>query len=66
MHGEKVANPADKGMPPSIAICAPKDRTLSPAEIRLMVHEIDVGAKTKRQADRHELEQILEQIALGA
>ena len=41
MHGEKVANPADEVMPSSIAIFAPKDRALSPSEIRLMVHEMD-------------------------
>ena len=39
MHGEKVANPADEVSPSSIATFAPKDRALSPPEIRLMVHE---------------------------
>jgi hypothetical protein len=41
MHGEKVTNPADEVMPSFIATFAPKDRALSPAEIRLMVHEMD-------------------------
>jgi integrase len=41
MHGEKVANPADEVSPSSIATFAPKDRALSPAEIRLMVHEME-------------------------
>ncbi|MDO6681531.1 hypothetical protein Q4551_04470 [Oceanobacter sp. 5_MG-2023] len=41
MHGDKVANPADEVMPSSIATFAPKDRALSPSEIRLMVHEMD-------------------------
>lgn len=41
MHGEKVSNPADEVNPSSIATFAPKDRALSPAEIRLMIHEMD-------------------------
>lgn len=41
MHGEKVPNPAEEVSPSSIATFTPKDRALSPAEIRLMVHETD-------------------------
>lgn len=44
MHGEKVANPADEVSPSSIATFAPKDRALSPAEIRLMMHEMETVA----------------------
>ena len=36
LHGEKVANPADDVGPSSIATFVPKDRALSPTEIRLM------------------------------
>ena len=35
LHGEKVANPADDVGPSSIATFVPKDRSLSPTEIRL-------------------------------
>src|SRR5690606_39358217 len=44
MHGEKVANPADEVSPSSIATFAPKDRALSPTEIRLMMHEMETVA----------------------
>ncbi|HEY5208048.1 MAG TPA: integrase arm-type DNA-binding domain-containing protein [Stellaceae bacterium] len=37
LHGEKVANPADGVGPASIATFVPKDRSLSPTEIRVMV-----------------------------
>lgn len=37
LHGEKVANPADEVGPASIATFVPKDRSLSPAEIRVML-----------------------------
>src|SRR6201999_4547082 len=36
LHGEKVANPADEVGPSSIATFAPKDRSLSPSEIRVL------------------------------
>jgi integrase len=36
LHGEKVANPADEVGPSSIATFVPKDRALSPTEIRVM------------------------------
>lgn len=41
LHGEKVANPADDVGPASIATFAPKDRALSPAEIRVMLKELE-------------------------
>jgi len=41
LHGEKIANPADEVGPASIATFAPKDRVLSPAEIRLMLAELE-------------------------
>ena len=41
LHGEKVANPADDVGPASIATFVPKDRSLSPAEIRILFHEIE-------------------------
>src|SRR5271169_551952 len=37
LHGEKVANRADDVGPSSIATFAPKDRSLSPTEIRIML-----------------------------
>lgn len=37
LHGEKVANPADEVGPASIATFVPKDRSLSPAEIRVLL-----------------------------
>lgn len=36
LHGEKVANPADEVAPSSISTFVPKDRALSPTEIRVM------------------------------
>src|ERR1700733_2769466 len=36
LHGEKVANPADEVGPASIATFVPKDRSLSPSEIRVL------------------------------
>ena len=36
LHGEKVSNPADEVGPASIATFAPKDRSLSPSEIRVL------------------------------
>ena len=41
LHGEKVANPADEVGPASIATFVPKDRALSPAEIRIMLGQIE-------------------------
>ncbi|MGE3475807.1 MAG: tyrosine-type recombinase/integrase [Rhodospirillaceae bacterium] len=41
LHGEKVANPADEVGPASIATFVPKDRSLSPAEIRIMFGQIE-------------------------
>jgi len=41
LHGEKVANPADDVGPASIATFAPKDRALSPAEIRVMLKQLE-------------------------
>src|SRR5271169_4115458 len=37
LRGEKVANPADDMGPASIATFVPKDRSLSPTEIRIML-----------------------------
>ena len=42
LHGEKVANPADDVGPASIATFTPKDRALSPAEIRIMVRKSEL------------------------
>ncbi|SFJ71786.1 site-specific integrase [Bradyrhizobium sp. Gha] len=41
LHGEKVANPADEVGPASIATFVPKDRALSPAEIRIMLKQLE-------------------------
>ena len=41
LHGEKASNPADNVGPASIATFAPKDRALSPAEIRIMLHQLE-------------------------
>ncbi len=41
LHGEKVANPADEVGPASIATFVPKDRSLSPGEIRVLFQEIE-------------------------
>lgn len=41
LHGEKAANPADEVGPASIATFVPKDRSLSPAEIRVMLGQLD-------------------------
>jgi len=37
LHGEKIANPADDVWAASIATFVPKDRSLSPTEIRIML-----------------------------
>jgi integrase len=41
LHGEKVANPADEVGPASIATFVPKDRSLSPGEIRIMLRQLE-------------------------
>ena len=41
LHGEKVANPADEVRPASIATFVPKDRSLSPSEIRVMLKQLE-------------------------
>jgi integrase len=41
LHGEKVANPADEVGPASIATFVPKDRSLSPSEIRVLFRVIE-------------------------
>lgn len=41
LHGEKVSNPADEVGPASIATFVPKDRSLSPTEIRIMLQQLD-------------------------
>src|SRR3569623_1536706 len=41
LHGEKVANPADDVGPSSIATFGPKDRALSPSEIRIMLSQTE-------------------------
>ncbi len=41
LHGEKVPNPADEVGPASIATFVPKDRSLSPTEIRVMLKQLE-------------------------
>ena len=41
LHGEKVTNPADEVGPAAIARFAPRDRALSPAEIRIMLKQLE-------------------------
>lgn len=41
LHGEKVANPADEVGPSSIAHFVPRDRSLSPTEIRIVLRLLD-------------------------
>ncbi|SDD05331.1 Integrase [Bradyrhizobium brasilense] len=41
LNGEKVANPADEVGPASIATFVPKDRSLSPAEICIMLGQLE-------------------------
>src|SRR5258708_29863992 len=41
LHGEKVANPADEVGPASIANFVPRDRSLSPTEIRIMFGQLE-------------------------
>lgn len=44
LHGEKVPNPADEVGPASIATFVPKDRSLSPAEILVMLGQLEQSA----------------------
>lgn len=44
LHGEKVLNPADEVGPASIATFVPKDRSLSPGEIRIMLRLLEQAA----------------------
>lgn len=41
LHGAKVANPADEVRPAAIATLVPKDRSLSPTEIRIMLDQLE-------------------------
>jgi integrase len=41
LHGEKVTNPADDVGPSSIAHFVPRDRSLSPTEIRIMLKQLE-------------------------
>ena len=41
LHGEKIANPADEVGPASIATFVPRDRSLSPTEIRIMLKQLE-------------------------
>ena len=42
LHGERVANPADELGAASIATFIPRDRALSPVEVRLMHRQLDL------------------------
>jgi len=41
LHGERVPNPADEVGPAAIATFAPRDRALSPTEIRIMLKQLE-------------------------
>lgn len=41
LHGEKIANPAADVGPASIATFTPKDRALTPTEIRVMLKQLE-------------------------
>ena len=41
LHGERIANPADDVGPASIAAFVPKDRSLSPTKIRIMLKQLE-------------------------
>lgn len=41
LHGEKITNPADEVGPASIATFVPKDRSLSPSEIRVLFRVLE-------------------------
>lgn len=47
LHGEKVANPADEVGPASIATFVPKDRSLSPAEMRPCRERRSTGSRRR-------------------
>ena len=42
LHGERVSNPADEVGPSSVATFTPRDRSLSPAEIRVLLKVLDL------------------------
>lgn len=42
LHGERVKNPADEVGPSSVATFTPRDRSLSPAEIRVMLKVLEI------------------------
>jgi integrase len=42
LHGERIKNPADDVGPASIATFAPRDRALSPTEIRIMLRQLEL------------------------
>ena len=42
LHGERIKNPADDVGPASIATFAPRDRALSPTEIRIMLRQLEM------------------------
>jgi hypothetical protein len=50
LHGEKATNPADEVLPSSIATFVPKDRSLSPTEIRVMLGQLDHVASYRRSS----------------
>jgi integrase len=41
LHGEKISNPCDEVGPSSIATFVPKDRSLSPTEIRILFRQLE-------------------------
>jgi integrase len=41
LHGERIKNPADDVGPASIATFAPRDRALSPTEIRIVLRQLE-------------------------
>lgn len=41
LHGERVTNPADEVGPASIAHFVPRDRSLSPTEVRIMLRQLE-------------------------
>ena len=53
LHGEKVANPADNVGPASIATFVPKDRSLSPTEIRIMLKQLEEVVNAAYHQARH-------------
>ena len=53
LHRGKVANPADDLGPASIATFVPKDRSLSPTEIRIVLKRIEKVATHATHPARH-------------